>query len=137
MHSEKMRSENISVIIPAAKQQVFDYVADVDNFPQWATEFCRKLWLDNDHYKVISPMGELYFRIQANPDSGEIDFFATPDIEGNKCLPTRVISHTDDTCKYVVDFCQPPGIDQAEYQQQCASLRRELDNIKSYFESKQ
>ena len=116
MHSKKVRSEILSVVIPAAKQRVFDYVADVNNFPLWATEFCQELRREKDHYKVKSPMGELYLRIQAKPDSGEIVFFTTPEEDGQECLPTRVISHTDDTSEYVVDFCQPPGMGEAEFQ---------------------
>jgi hypothetical protein len=132
-----MHSEKLSVIIPAAKQQVFGYIANIDNFPRWATEFCQELHKEKDHYKVVSPMGELYFRIQANADSGEIDLFATPDIDGEEYLPTRVISQTGGTSEYVVDFCQPPSIGEAEFRRQRDSLRRELHNIKSYFESKQ
>ena len=131
-----MHSEKLSVLIPAAKQQVFDYVADVNNFPQWATEFCHELRKDKNHYKVVSPMGEPYFRIQANPDNGEINLFATPAIDGKEYLPTRVISRGEKSSEYMVDFCQPPGISEAEFKQQRASLRKELDNIKSHFEPK-
>ncbi|WP_455211912.1 hypothetical protein [Kaarinaea lacus] len=130
-----MHSEKLSVTIPAARQQVYDYIADIKNFPQWATEFCQELRLIDSHYKLVSPMGELYFRIEGDPRSGEINFFTTNEIDGKECLPTKVISHNKRSCEYVVDFCQPPGVGDTDFQQQCASLRRELENIKSYFES--
>ena len=132
-----MHSEKISVMIPASKQQVFNYIADIKNFPQWATEFCQELRMDDEHYKVVSPQGELYLRLQANPNNGEINLFATPELNGEEYLPTKVISHNDHTSEYVVDFCHPPGIGEAQFQQQCASIRRELKNIKFYFESNQ
>ena len=132
-----MHSEKLSVVIPADRQQVFNYIADVKNFPQWATEFCQELRLVDDHYKVTSPMGELYLRIEADPRSGQINFFTTTDANGNKHLPTKVVSHSKGRSEYVVDFSQSPGVSDKDFQQQCASLRRELNNIKSYFESQQ
>jgi len=58
------------------------------------------------------------------------------DIDGKEYLPTRVISRGEKSSEYMVDFCQPPGISEAEFKQQRASLRKELDNIKSHFEPK-
>ena len=130
-----MHSEKISVVIPAPKQNVIDYVANIDNFPRWATEFCHELRRVNDHYKVVSPFGELYLRIQANQDRGEINFFATPEIDGDDYLPTRVVNHTGWACEYIVDYRPKSVTSDAQFLQQCDSLRRELNNIKTYFES--
>ena len=44
--------------------------APVENLPQGATDFCRELKLVDGTYKVVSPMGELVFQIQADARSG-------------------------------------------------------------------
>ncbi len=128
-----MKNSDLTITVPAPKSAVFNYLSDIENFPEWATEFCQELKQENDHYKIISPMGELYFRINANEASGEIKYFATSTISGNEYLSSKVTAINANSCQYMVDFYQTESLTDAVFKKQCDSIKLELQNIKNNF----
>ena len=70
-----MNSKTASLVLAASKEKVFSYLSDVENLPKWATEFCRELKQVSGKYKVATPMGEMFFRIKADNDTGVVDMF--------------------------------------------------------------
>ena len=128
-----MKTETLSIKIPAPKNAVLHYLADINNFPEWATEFCQELKKEDDHYKVKSPMGEVYLRIDADENSGVIKYFATAEPNGTDYLPSKVTQINDSNCEYMIDFSQPEGLADEVYQQQCSAIKIELQNIKNNF----
>src|SRR5215207_7832420 len=73
-----MRNATVTAVLDAPEQEVFDYIADMQNLPEWATEFARELRRQGDDYKVVNGLGEFFFTIRADPASGVIDMFAGP-----------------------------------------------------------
>ncbi|MGH3014170.1 MAG: hypothetical protein ACRDNN_04405, partial [Gaiellaceae bacterium] len=73
-----MRSETVTKVLPAPRREVFAYLADVENLPRWATEFARELKLEDGRYKVVNGLGEFFFRIEADDETGVIDMLAGP-----------------------------------------------------------
>jgi len=128
-----MKTEALSIIIPAPKNAVIHYLADIENFPEWATEFCQGLIKNHNHYKIKCPMGEVFFRIHANKDNGEIKYFATQEPDGSDYLPSKVIPISDTSCEYVINFSQQEDIPNDVYQQQCRAIMTELQNIQNNF----
>lgn len=130
-----MQSQQISVDLPVEKERAISYISDIHNFPHWATEFCRDMRQQGQHYLVDSPMGLLFLRISADHETGEICFHTSPDAESEDGSPlaSRVLSNQQGGCRYVVDFTQPPGVSDEVYLNQCDALRKELDNIKRHF----
>lgn len=130
-----MNVTNLSVELRAAKDDVFDYLSDIQNFPEWATEFCRELRHADGHYKVRTPGGELYLHIEADRRTGVIDFYASPTSEttDQDPLTSRVLAGGDGASIYVVSFVQPAALPDEVYRQQCAGLKREMENIRRRF----
>ncbi|MFV2061495.1 MAG: hypothetical protein ACC653_12490 [Gammaproteobacteria bacterium] len=128
-----MKTEPLSIEIPAPKNAVLHYLSDIENFPEWATEFCQQLRKEDDHYKVSTPMGELYLRINADEKTGEIHYFATPEPNGTEYLPSKVTPIDDSSCQYMIDFSQPKNLSDEIYQQQCSAIKIEMQNIKNNF----
>ena len=44
-----MRHHTVTAIFSASQDEVFAYLADIDNLPHWATEFARELKLVDSH----------------------------------------------------------------------------------------
>ncbi len=128
-----MKTNTLSITISAPKSAVIHYLADIDNFPEWATEFCQELKKEHNHYKIVTPMGERYLRIQANEYSGEVNFFATSDPEGIDYLPSKVTEINQNSCEYMINFSQPNGVTDELYQRQCSAIKIELQNIQNNF----
>jgi Polyketide cyclase / dehydrase and lipid transport len=86
-----MRHHTVTATFAAPPEEVFAYLADIDNLPEWATEFARELRLVDGRYKVVNGLGEFFFEIHADAESGVIDMLAGPREDALQLFPTRVV----------------------------------------------
>jgi hypothetical protein len=70
---------------------VFAYLTNIDDMPEWATEFARELRFVDGRYKVVNGLGEFFFEIRADAESGVIDMLARPREDALQLFPTRVV----------------------------------------------
>ena len=130
-----MRSATVTTVLRAPQPAVFEYMADIEHLPEWATEFARELRRDGDDYKVVNGLGEFYFTIDADPASGVIDMFAGPTKEEMAVFPTRAVALPDGNTAYSFTMFQGPDMPDELFEAQYASLQREMDNIGQLFGS--
>ena len=128
-----MRSATVTTVVPAAQKDVFDYLAAIENLPDWATEFARELRHDDDGYKVVNGLGEFHFAIEADASTGVIDMYAGPSPDQLAVFPTRAVALADGTTAYSFTMFQLPGMPDELFDAQHASLQREFANIERRF----
>ena len=128
-----MRNETLTTVLPAPSDEVFAYLANVENLPEWATEFARRLIRDGDDYKVVNGLGEFFFDIRADADTGVIDMYAGPTKEEMALFPTRVVGLPGGQTAYSFTMFQAPGMPDELFESQHASLRREFAHIARRF----
>ena len=124
-----MRSETVTKVLPVAQERAFEYLADIRNLPEWATEFARELREEDGEYRVVNNLGEFVFRIRADERTGVIDMFAGPSREELALFPTRVVSLPDGQTSYSFTMFQGPGMPDELFESQHASLERELEGL--------
>ncbi len=124
-----MRSETVTAVLDAPQQTVFEFLAEIENLPTWATEFARELKREGTDYKVANGLGEFFFEIRADADSGTIDMFAGPTKEAMSIFPTRAVALPDGRTAYSFTMFQAPGMPDELFEAQHASLQREFANI--------
>jgi hypothetical protein len=128
-----MRSETVTTVLEAPKDEVFRYLSKLENLPEWATEFARELeWRDGDAV-VVNGLGEFVFRIEADPETGVIDMLAGPSADELALFPTRVVSLPGDRSAFTFTMFQGPGMPDELFESQHASLQREFQNIETRF----
>ena len=128
-----MRSETVTAVLPASKDEVFAYLADIENLPKWATEFARELKRENGDYKVVNNLGEFYFEIHADERTGVIDMLAGPAKDQLALFPTRAVSLPDGRTAYTFTTFQGPDMPDELFESQYESLQREFGNIEAAF----
>jgi hypothetical protein len=128
-----MRSETVTTVLAAPRSAVFEYISDIDNVPEWATEFARELKRDGEDYKVVNGLGEFYFEIKADPDTGVIDMFAGPSKNEMAIFPTRAVPLPDGRTAFSFTMFQAPGMSEELFVSQHESLKREFANIAAIF----
>ena len=122
-----MRHHTVAATFSASEDEVFAYLADIDNLPEWATEFARELKLVDGRYKVVNGLGEFFFEIRADRESGVIDMLAGPHEQALQRFPTRVVplgdggSPTPSRCSRRRD--SPMSNSTASTTRSCASSR--------------
>ena len=128
-----MRSHTITTVLPAPKQEVFGYMSEIENLPEWATEFARELRRDEDGYTVVNNLGEFRFEIRAHEATGVIDMLAGPTADEMAMFPTRVVELADGRTAYSFTMFQGSGMPDEQFEGQYESLKREFANIEARF----
>ena len=90
-----MRNATVTTVLDAPEREVFEYMADIRNLPEWATEFARELRREGNDYKVRNRLGEFFVAIDADPSTGVIDTYAGPSKEAMAVFPRRTVSLPD------------------------------------------
>ena len=124
-----MRTATVTTVLRAPQREVFEYMADVEHLPHWATEFARELRREGDDFKVVNGLGEFFFAIRADPATGVIDMFAGPTKDAMAIFPTRAVALPDGRTAYSFTMFQGPDMPDELFDAQHASLRRELVNV--------
>ncbi len=132
-----MINRTVTAVLDAPKDAVFDYLSQIANLPDWATEFAHELKHEDGKTKVVNGLGEFYFSIDSDAASGVIDMYSGPD-EGELALfPTRVVALGPDRSAYVFTMFKAPEMPDELFESQYESLRREFDNIRGHFAAKE
>ena len=128
-----MRNATVTAVLDAPERKVFDYLADIGNLPEWATEFAREVRREGEDYKVVNGLGEFYFEIHADRSSGVIDMYAGPSKEAMAVFPTRTISLPDGRTAFSFTMFQAPDMPDELFESRRESLNREFANIEQRF----
>jgi hypothetical protein len=120
-------------VLEAPRDEVFAFLSRIENLPEWATEFARELKEEDGKAKVVNGLGEFFFRIDADPDTGVIDMYAGPTEEELALFPTRVVPLGPARSAYSFTMFKAPELPDALFESQYESLRREFDNIRARF----
>ena len=128
-----MINRTVTAVLDAPKHDVFQYLSRVENLPEWATEFAREVKYEDGTAKVVNGLGEFYFRIDADPETGVIDMYAGPTEEELALFPTRVVALGDGKSAYSFTMFKTPEMPDELFESQYESLRREFDNIRAHF----
>jgi hypothetical protein len=124
-----VESRTVTTVLDASPERVFDYLSDVENLPRWATEFARELKVVDGRHKVVNGLGELFFEIRADEETGVIDMLVGPAPDELALFPTRVVDLGGGRSAFTFTMFRWPGQPEELFESQYASLRRELANI--------
>jgi len=131
-----MKSSTHTLTLSAPKDKVFDFLSRIENLPSWATLFCRELKpIGRDRYKVVTPQGEIFFLIEADRATGIIDMYGGPSEHEMAYWPARIVSRPDGGSLFVFSAFQYPGMSDQDFDQQCAGLAHEFQNIRALTEA--
>ncbi len=128
-----MQHQSFTAVSSASRTTLFDYLANVNNLPEWATEFCQEMKTVDGKHRVTSPAGELFIVIRADAGTGVIDMCTWPEGGPESTLPTRVVDLPDGGSAFLLTFFQEPGMGDDVFAQMCAATEREMDNIRNRF----
>ena len=128
-----MRNATVTTVIAAPRDAVFEYLAKIDNLPEWATEFARELKRDGEDYKVVNGLGEFFFEIKSDPQTGVIDMFAGPSKDEMAIFPTRAVALPDGNTAFSFTMFQGPEMPDQLFESQHQSLKSEFTNIEAAF----
>lgn len=130
-----MHSVTFNVTIARQPQAVYDFVADLNNLPRWATAFCRSVKKDGGRWTIETPQGPMGMRITARNAFGILDHYVipTPGIEIH--VPMRVIANGEGSEVLFTLFRRTEMTD-AQFAEDQRLVRQDLDTLKRVLEEK-
>lgn len=127
-----MKAKTAYTIIDRPAEELFEFMADVENHPKWAVEFIQEMKRENGNWKVITPFGEQLYKTDPNKASGVIDIYVGEEGGQMNLFPTRVVPLGDDQSVFLFTMFAE-GIPENVFEEQFQSLQRELDHLQSIF----
>lgn len=129
-----MDSATVTVVVPAPKREVFDYLSWIENVPEWADEFVREFSVQGPgEARAVTEMGDVIFRIESDEETGIVDMLAGPDDDRMTLFPARVIPLGNDRSAFCFTMFRAPDQTDEEFEGDIRSLERELENVVGRF----
>lgn len=129
-----MKASTKTLRVKATHQTLYDFIANIENLPKWATMFCLELKKQGTDYKVMTPGGEIFFRIDADPKTGIVDMLGGPAKDMMQRWPARVVSDNVGGAVFMFTAIQSPHDSDEAFAGQCAALDHEFENIRKAVE---
>ena len=87
-----MKTSTHTLPLDSSREATFDFLSKIENLLKWATMFCLELKKDSQgQHKVVTPDGEIFFRIEADRRTGTIDMYGGPTESQMAYWPARVV----------------------------------------------
>ncbi len=128
-----MNSVTETCVVNVPRDSVFEFLSNTENIPKWATKFVKKLTLVGGKYKALTPIGEVFIRLDTNKKAGLIDIYAGPTEDNMTPAYMRIISLPDNSTAVMFTFFQYDSTPDAIWKIFCEWIKIEVDNIKRYF----
>ncbi len=129
-----MNSYTKTQAFDASKEVVFSFLSDIQNLTKWATGFAKELKEVDGEHKVVTPQGEIYFRLELDEKMGVIDMYGGPTKEKMAYFPSRVIALPNGSCAYQFTNFQWAGVPDEMFSTQNETLTEEFENIRQQVE---
>ncbi len=115
------------------KDKVFSFLSNIENLPKWSTKFVKKIVLTDGKYMAITPIGEVFIRLDTNEKAGLIDIYAGPTEDNMTPAYLRVISLPNDSTAIMFTFFQYASTSNTIWKIFCEWIKIEVENIKKHF----
>lgn len=130
MPSQDVTTVSVTIHRPVA--DVYDYVADLGNLPDWS--FFETATQVDGVWRVGTPRGEVTLRLAPRNELGVLDHhLQTPDGR-NIYIPMRVISNHGDS-EVMFTVIREPGMTDEAYAADIAVVETDLARLKSLLDS--
>jgi hypothetical protein len=128
-----MRSDTRTISIDAAPAKVFELIADPANLPRWAVGFAKSARNDAGQWYVQTATGEVRVRIDADENTGVVDFHISP-APGVEALAASRVIPRGAAVEYVFTQFQAPGMPDDAFDASVRALQHELTVLKALAE---
>jgi len=128
-----LASKTVSVSINRTPQDVYDYVSDFMNAPQWATQFCLSVKPAEGGWVIETPVGPMKVRMVERNSFGILDHYVSPTPETEVYAPMRVLANGPGSEVIFTVFRQPEMTDE-KFAEDAGMVEKDLGNLKAILE---
>jgi hypothetical protein len=128
-------SEVIKVAIARPYADVYDFLADPQNFPRWAANPDSRIEpVGGNDYRVELPMGQRVIRFSPRNPFGVLDYeIFAEGMSIGPVVPVRLYANGDG-CELTLFWLQRPGVSLEQFKSDAEWVRSDLTRLKTLLE---
>ena len=124
-----MQVRTYALSVDASRDAVFNFLADIENLPKWATGFGERLELRYSGWWAYTSRGEMIVEAEADDRTGVIDLRIGPSVDKLENFPLRVLALSGTRTLVSFSLIQPPDLPNEQYEKRCRSLQFEIQKL--------
>jgi hypothetical protein len=129
-----MQSRHVSRVISASPKIVYDFAANIENLPKWASGLAQsEVTRGGDTLWVESPMGRVSVRFVGPNEFGILDHDVTLPSGAAVTNPVRVIAHPDGA--EIVFSVRQLDLSNDEFERDATTVGEDLDRLRRLVEN--
>lgn len=133
-YSSEVRTLSVSIDRPAT--EVYNFIANPLNFPQWASGLCKSIKkIDNDWWQIEAPEGLMRARFTAWNPYGVVDHHVEAAPGHEIYIPMRVL-HNGDRSELTFTLFRLDGMNDEKFESDSQWVESDLVAIKRLLESR-
>lgn len=127
------KSRTISVQIDRAPKEVYDFVSDPQNLPEWAKAFCKSIRKSNSDWIMETPQGPMNIRFVPRNTLGVLDHYVMMASGTEVYVPMRVVPNGSGS-EILFTIFRLPGMTDKEFSEDAALVEKDLEGLKNVLE---
>lgn len=127
-------TRHLSVRIDRPAAEVYDYVSQPGNLPEWATGLGSSIESIGGQWVAESPLGRIVVAMTEPNPYGVLDHWVTLDTGERFYNPMRVIADGEG-CELVFTLRRQPGVSEAAFERDAATVAADLAAVRRLLES--
>lgn len=131
--SKTCESRTVSVSIDRTAAEVYAFLSQPENFPQWASGLCSSIRPDGDAWLADTPNGPMKVRFTAPNAFGVLDHYVYPAPEQEVYVPMRVLAKGQGSEVLFTLFRQADMSDE-RFAEDLGWVERDLRDLKALLE---
>ncbi|EJL88595.1 Polyketide cyclase / dehydrase and lipid transport [Herbaspirillum sp. CF444] len=124
----------LHVTIERRLQDVYDFLADPANMPQWASGLGKGIEQIDGKWLADTPEGKLEVRFAPANDVGVLDHEVVTTSGESVFIPMRVVANGDG-CELTFILFRQPGMSDDKFNEDTAWVTRDLETLKTLLEA--
>ena len=123
-----------SVMIQAEPADVFGFLADVENLPKWAPDFCERIMIGRDGWRAFTELGELSVELTAAAGFVYLEMGFVGTTRG--LFPLWITPRPDGGTRVTLACFQAEGLRDEAHERIYQALREALPGVKAAREAR-
>lgn len=124
----------LSISIERAAHDAYEFLANPENLPKWATQFCKAVRKDGDQWIVRTSHAEVGVRFVQRNVFGVVDHYVTPKSGDEVYVPLRVVPNESGS-EVMLTIFRPKGMPGDELDETVRMVKADLQTLKQQLEN--
>ncbi|WP_028549036.1 hypothetical protein [Paenibacillus sp. UNC451MF] len=126
-------SQTLSVAVQRGPGQVYEYIYNLSNFPEWATSFCLSIRESGEKWIMETPEGPATIRFVEKNQYGVLDHYVGTLSGDENLVSMRVVANGMGSEVLLTAF-QLQGMSDVKFAEDQGMVQRDLETLKSVLE---